>query len=209
VTRIIHSCAISFALLSLACASAPTESEVEIPPRMYLAEWNTIGIVTFESPVDVKLAGQATRHFLEMLQAAQPEVRIVELGSADAVLSEVGRDALDFEAVRAMGERYGVTAVFTGFLGLEEARPRIKFGDAPTSVNARMDVAGELAARLTDTGSGALVWSRSTSGLSNVANVGLWGGVPSFGAKTPEEARNGLVEHLVSELRHDFYPTWQ
>jgi hypothetical protein len=208
VSRIFHFCVISLALASLACAAGETPQQIEVPPRMSLSEWPTIGIVTFDGEIDQKLASEATRHFVEMLQAAQPGVRIVELGDAPAVLAEVGHEAMDFEAARAMGERYGVSAVFTGLLELEQARPRIKFGDAPTSVRARMDVSGELAARLIETDSGALVWSRSSSGLANVANLGLWGGIPSFGAKAPEEARIGLVEHLVFELRHDFYSTW-
>ncbi len=176
---------------------------------MDLAEWTSIGIVTFDGEIDQKLAGQATRRFIEMIQAAQPGVRIVELGKASAVLEELGRDALDFKAARAMGDRYGISAVFTGLLEMEQARPRIKFGEVPASLGARMDVTGELAARLIETQSGALVWSRSTSGLANVASVGFRGGIPTFGAQTPEEARNGLVEHLVAELRYDFYPSWR
>ncbi len=208
-SRIFRLCAITLALAALACAARETRPQVEVPPRMDLAEWTSIGIVTFDGETDQKLAAQATRRFIEMIQAAQPGVRIVELGKASAVLEELGHDALDFKAARAMGDRYGVSAVFTGLLEMEQARPRIKFGEVPASLGARMDVTGELAARLIETQSGALVWSRSTSGLANVASVGFRGGIPSFGAQTPEEARNGLVEHLVAELRYDFYPSWR
>jgi hypothetical protein len=196
-------------LASLACAAKETRPQIEVPPRLDLAEWRTIGIVNFDGSIDEKLAGQATRRFIEMLQAAQPGVRIIELGEAGAVLAEVGHDALGFEAARAMGDRYGVSAVFTGLFEMEEARPRIKFGDVLSTIGARVDVTGELAARLTETHSGALVWSRSSTGLVNVANLGLSGGVPTFGAQAPDEAEGGLVEHLVTELRYDFYPTWR
>ena len=60
-------------------------------------------------------------------------------------------------------------------------------------LRARVDLAGELAAKLLETGSGALVWSRSASGEANVANLGLRDGRPTFGAQTPAEASNGLV----------------
>ena len=131
--RIFHLCAITLALAALACAARESRPQVEVPPRMDLAEWTSIGIVTFDGEIDQKLAGQATRRFIEMIQAAQPGVRIVELGKASAVLEELGRDALDFKAARAMGDRYGISAVFTGLLEMEQARPRIKFGEVPAS----------------------------------------------------------------------------
>ena len=163
---IVRCCLTALALAVLGCAVTDTgpPPEAPTPPRVYLGDWDTIGIVTFEGEVDPELAGQATRRFVEMVQAAQPGARIVELGSRGAVLAEVGRDALDFEATRALGRRYGVDALFTGALELASARPRVSLGESDASLRARMDVSGELAARLTETESGALVWSRSRGG---------------------------------------------
>ena len=77
-------------------------------------------------------------------------------------------------------------------------------------MRARVDVTGQLLAKLLETNSGALVWSRSSSGKVNVASLGLpTAGLPSFGAKDPADARAGLVQSLVGELRYDFYSTWE
>ena len=214
---IFRPCAIVLAAAVLAaCATPDTGSDadsarVRIPPRVDLGEWPTIGIVTFEGAEESALASEATRAFIEMVHDAQPAARIVELGHPDIVLAELGHRRLDFQAARAMGERYGVDAVFLGLLELSSARPRVDAGEQRSvlDLRARVDLAGELAAKLLETGSGALVWSRSASGEANVANLGLRDGRPTFGAQTPAEASNGLVEQLVSELRHDFHPSWQ
>ena len=144
-----------------------------------------------------------------MLQQAQPGLRILELGRQKRVLSEVGHRALDFAAVRAIGEHYGVDAVFAGDLEVSEAKPSLNMGQAFTSFNARADVSGQLAARLFETRSGATLWSRSSTATANVAHLGVPnGGMPSFGASDPSKVYGGLVRQLVSHLRHDFYPRW-
>jgi hypothetical protein len=192
-------------LVAAGCAT-----KVQVPPRVELSEWNTIGIVEFGGAADPELADLATAQFVQMLHAAQPGTRILELGPEKRLLSELGHDELDFEVVRAVGERFHVDAVFTGALEMSEVKPDVRIGRAFTSVRASANVNGRLATKLLETRSGAIVWSRNSRATANVARVGIppGGGIPSFRVGDPNEAYAGLVPQLVDQLRYDFYPTW-
>jgi hypothetical protein len=195
-------------LLGLACAHRPA---VLVPPRVDLAQWGAIGVVEFDGGRDADFAGLATDEFVQMLLDAQPGTRILELGSERKLLAEVGRDALDAEATRAIGERFGVDAFFTGALALGELRPNVRVGEAFTSVRAAANVDARLAAKLIEASSGALVWSRSARATANVARLGVPVGVgtPSVRIGDLSEAYGELVPLLVSDLSPDFHSTWQ
>jgi hypothetical protein len=214
-SRLARVCLLGALVLSVGCAGNPQRppvqvSQVQVPPRLDLGEWGAIGIVEFDGGSDPKLAEQTTRRFVQMLQAAQPGARILELGDERRVLTKLGHDELDFEAVRALGERYRVDAVFTGLLELGEVKPQIRFGQALAALRARADVTAHLSAKLLETHAGALVWSRSSTAKANVARLGVpISGLPSFGAKDPTDTHAGLIQRLVAELRYDFYPTWE
>ncbi len=195
--------------LSVALGCSRPAPRVLVPPRVDLAEWGRIGMLEFAGP-EPTLSRLATRQFMEMLQAAQPGVPILELGSAGRVLAELGRSQLDFEAIRAIGARYGVDAVFAGDLAVGPPKPSVRVGRALESLKARADVSGELAARLLETRSGATVWSGSSTGTASVASLGVAeGAFPSFGASDPSQVHAGLVARLVSDLGPDFYASWQ
>jgi hypothetical protein len=203
--RTARACLIGALLILSACAS-----KVQVPPRVVLSEWGTIGIVSFQGGADPELAHMATARFVQMLQSAQPGARILELGSEHRVLSEVGHGQLDFEAVRALGSRFEVDALFWGDLEIGTAQPSVRFGEAFTSANARADVSGQLATKLLETRSGATVWSRSSSASANVARIGVSdAGLPSFGVTDPARAYEGLVHQLVANLGGDFHPRWE
>ena len=189
------------------CSHAPP---LEVPARIQLTRWATLGIVEFRGAAEPELASLATGQFVQMLHAAQPGTPILELGSAQRVLAEVGHDALDFEAARAIGERYGVDAIFTGELAFDAPKPRVSVGDAFDSVAARADMTGRLAVRLLDTSTGASVWSDLSSATAPVAHFGMAeGAAPVFGVSDPSDARSDLVHALVQQQRYDFYPSWQ
>jgi hypothetical protein len=199
--------AFALALLASGCSREPM---IEVPARMQLAPWPRLGVVEFHGAVDPELAGVATQSFVEMLHAAQPGLRILELGSESHLLAQVGRPELDFEAVRAIAERYQLDALFVGELALGGPKPTVRLGDAFESVAARADVNGQLEARLFEGASGATLWSRSSSASAQVASFGAARGVgPSFGIGDPQEAYLDLARTLAHELRYDFQPSWR
>jgi len=72
---------------------------VQVPPRMELRSYGTLGIVEFASSAGPALGARATREFQAHIHAAQPGTGIVELGTREALLAAVGSRELDAEAV--------------------------------------------------------------------------------------------------------------
>ena len=181
---------------------------VPVPPRVDLKGYGTLGIIDFGSNGERGSAGQATRHFQEQLQSAQPGTRIVELGSRDAVLAAVGARELDPAALRRIGEKYGVAAVFLGDLVYSEPRTDFKVTDiSKLEGGVRAELRGDISSRLIEISSGANVWTRSAStrrqlGALNVsAERGVSGGL------SKSDPREEMVPALVHQLTHDFRPS--
>jgi hypothetical protein len=155
-------------LLLLAGCAGRTVT-VEIPPRVGLRTWPLIGVVEFSAGTRPELAAAATKQFLIDLQNAQPGLRLLELGSTQAVLREVNRGHLDPDAIKAIGARFGVDAVLTGSLETTEVPPDISFSPDLKSLHAQVSVKGELFAKLQETATGATVWSSGAHGSRTVA----------------------------------------
>jgi hypothetical protein len=189
----------------LGCAS-----KVLVPPQVDLGLYDTVGIIVFTSNATGNLEEFATQKFIETVQAAQPGVRILELGGEERVLGAIGHDDLDFEAVRAIGQEWGVDAVFAGRLEVTDVKPDLHLATLVKSMSLSADVAASLRARLVETGSGATVWTNSASGQAPVAHVHIVSHGPvDFSATDPERAYGRLVYGLVSSVAADFYARWQ
>lgn len=203
--RLLATCLLGALLAALGCAT-----KIQVPPRVDLSAWHSIALIEFSGAPELVLGNLATSEFMQRLQAAQPGVRIVELGSQQRVLREVGHGELDFESARAIGERFEVDAIFVGDLDLSEVKPSVAVGRAFASLEARVDVNGQAAAKLVETRSGATLWSRTSSASANVARIGLrYGVIPTFGASDPSDVHAGLVHQLITDLTGDFYWRWE
>ena len=137
---------------------------VEIPPHIDLSTMGTIGVIAFDVQSDAPLQGDITLKFIQHMQAAQPGVPVLELGSQADVLREVGFDNLDTEAVKAIGKKYGVDTLLTGTLEVTQSVPDVTFGQSLTSMSAATYVRGNLDARLRQTRTGATLWSYGANG---------------------------------------------
>jgi hypothetical protein len=192
------------ALLLAACASRSTVT-VWVPPRIDLTLYRAIGLVDFASNQRGSLSREASQEFLAALQSSQPGVRVIELGSEARLLASIGRDTLDFLAVREIGAKFGVDAVVTGRLDLSEVRPKLNLSNPLASMSVRADVEASLVARVLETDSGATAWTGSASGKAPVARARineLGRGVLSAG--DPEAVYAELLDGLVHEITGDF-----
>ena len=194
--------AISIVLLLAACASRTVL--VAVPPRMELKSYGPVGIVDFAG--DRAAASRATRQFQEQVQAAQPGTPFIELGERETVLAAIGARQLDPAALRKIGEKYGVRAVFAGDLVYSEPRMDVKVVDiTKLEGGVKAEVRGDISGRLFDTASGASVWSssawarRQLGSLHVSASEGVSGGVSHSNAR--EEMVPGLVYHLTEDFR--------
>jgi hypothetical protein len=197
-------------LLSIAalwgCSSTVT---VPVPPRVDLQGFGTLGLVEFSSNATPSINAQTTREFGTHIHAAQPGTRIVKLGSRESLLAAVGRRELDAQALRKIGAKYGVEAIFVGTLNYSEPRTEVMVTDiARLEGGVQVDLRGDINIELMETRSGASMWSssawarRQLGQMKVSAEQGVSGGMR--GASNPREE---MVPSLVYHLTEDFRPT--
>jgi len=197
---------ISIALLAAAATTA-CGSRMLVPPRLDLAELYRVGLVTFtmeNAKGDLNVL--ATERFAGEVFAAQGGVEVLELGTADQVLAEIGEERLGPRAARAIGDEYELAAFFVGQIRASNVKPRASLIRFP-SLEAVVDV--QMTVRLISAESGATMWSNSARATETVGGLSLIDDEVVFGASDPNEAYGHLVEHLVYELTRDLRPTYR
>jgi hypothetical protein len=167
-----------------------------------LKQFNTIGVIQFDSSSDEDLAKKATQRFIEDVQAAQPGTLIVELGPEGGLLQAFGFTQPDRESVQAITENKSVDAVFSGTLTVSDPETKVTIQD----LSLRSKVRGELAARLWQGASGALAWSDSAHGEWTLTKVSI---TNPFRVNDPEAKYNQMVDNLAWATTRDFRPTWE
>lgn len=197
---------LALAMLLGAC-SHPTVL-VSVPPRMDLRNYPTLGIVDFTSGPEQALGARAARQFQEQVQTAQPGTRFIELGDRDAVLAAVGARQLDVSALRKIGEKYGVAAVFVGELAYSEPTVDVKLMDlTKLEGGMRAEMRGDVSSRLVETATGASVWSRSAWARRQIGSVNVSAEQGVSGGGRTSNPREAMLPTLVYQLTHDFRPT--
>ena len=195
------------ALTLCGCAKTIT---VTVPPRVELRAFPTIGLIEFDAQPPGELGPDATQMFLGNLQAAQPGVRVLELGGRDKVLHEVGMTDLDSLAIRAIGEKYGVEAVLSGSVELSEIQPDVKLSADLSALTAEVKIGGKMSGKLWDSANGATIWTNSSWGSWPMAKINLTeGGAGSFSYRNPSEKRNHIIMSLVRALNGEFWSTYE
>ena len=193
--------------LLTACSSSHTVM-VTVPPRVDLKSYGTLGIVDFASSAERAAGAQATRQFQEQVQAAQPGTRFIELGSRDAVLASVGARELDPQALRKVGEKYGVAAVFVGDIVYSEPKTDIKVSDIyKLEGGVRAELRGDVSSRLLETSTGASVWTRSAWVKRQIGALHVSAERGVSGGMSQGNPREEMVPALVYQLTHDFRPS--
>jgi hypothetical protein len=183
---------------------------VEIPPHIDLSAIGTIGVIAFDVLSDAPLQGDITLKFIQNMQAAQPGVPVLELGSQSDVLQEVGFDSLDTEAVKAIGKKYGVDTLLTGTLEVTQPVPDVRFSQSLTSMSAATYVRGNLDARLRQTRTGATLWSNGANGKWKLAGVDLAAGsLTSIGINNSEDKYKKMLQDLAQVGTADFRSTYE
>lgn len=192
-------------VLAFGCAKRVT---IEIPPQVDLQSYDAVGIVEFTSDAKGELPSLATQRFIEALQRSQPGVRVLELGNEEELKEAIGCNKLDYSAMNAIREQFGVEAVILGKLDVTDVRPNINLQDMMSALSASAEVDASLTARLLEAPLGVTVWTMSSRRTKKVAHVGMSGGVVVFDAQDPDRAYGTLVEALVHDITRDFRVTY-
>jgi len=181
---------------------------VPVPPRMDLRTYGTVGIVEFASNSERAINAHATRQFQEQVQAAQPGTRFIDLGDRQTLLAAVGGRQLDVDALKKIGEKYGVAALFLGDIAYSEPRTDVKIADLQKlEGGVRTEVRGDISSRLMETATGASVWSSSAWARRQLGGVNVSPEHGVSGSVSKSNPRDEMVPALVYQLTHDFRPS--
>lgn len=195
---------LTLSMLILGCSSTKTV-RVAVPPRMDLAPYPVVGIVTFASNRnDGQLDRLATQKFLESVQAAQPGTRVVELGSQQEVLASVGRSTWDATALRAVKSKHEVDALIVGRIDVDRAKPSVAVSSLWKAVSARADVNVALSARVFETQSGATMWTDSAKLTTTIASGDFTSHSGNVGIRDAEAAYGAMIEQMACDVTDAF-----
>ena len=196
---------ITLSMLIVGCSSTKTV-RVAVPPRVDLAPYPVIGIVTFASnrSDDGELDRLATQKFLESVQAAQPGTRVVELGSQQEVLASVGRSNWDASALRAVKSKHEVDALIVGRIDVDRVKPKVQIQSLLKAVSAQADVNVALSARLFETQSGATMWTDSAKLTTTIAHGDFSKTSSSVGVRDAEAAYGNMIEQMAHDVTDAF-----
>lgn len=182
---------------------------VEIPPKIDLQPYKTIGIVEFTSNSNENLNQIATQKFMGFIQDAQPRVRFLELGPEDQLLETLGRKKLDIEAIKAIEGKYGVSSVFTGSFEISDMKPEVSIGADLASLRASAVVNISMISKHWDTASGATIWSNSRRGQWKVAGIDSNSKDISFSMNHSEDQFGRYLEELAFAVTDPFRPHYE
>ena len=182
---------------------------VEIPPKIDLKSYKTIGIVEFSSNSRESLNQIATQKFMGVIQNAQPQVRFLELGPEDQLVKKLGRNSLDIEAIKAIEKKYGVSSIFTGSFEISDVKPKVSIGADLSSVRASAVVNISMVSKHWDTVSGATIWSNSRQGHWKVAGIHSDSKDISFSVNKSEDQYGRYLEELAFAVTDHFRPHYE
>jgi len=191
-------------MLAILIGCSHTE-KVLIPPKVELKVYHNIGVIEFSTNAEDTLKPYVTQNFIQNVQSAQPGTRILELGNEEQLLRSIGRSRFNPETIKSIGKMYNVDAVILGHLQVSEIKPKIKVFAAAKALSAKAYIEAALRTRILETDSGATLWTRATTGKTQVAGINLReGGAISFGVSDPKEKYGRLVPELVYVNTTDF-----
>lgn len=149
----------TLSLLLTAALLAACGPKVQVPPRLDLRAYQTIGFINFESRTEGNFDAYLNDRFLEEISFAQPGADILELGPVDSVLAKVGYNTLDRDAIRELGREYGLDAIIVGTLDISNIKPHVHVLHLLRDVSVRAEVDAKIKARLIDVERGTTRWT--------------------------------------------------
>ena len=176
------------------------------PPRFDLAQFNRLGVITFSDNAQPSVAEYATDQFQNQIHSAQVGIPILELGTEESILKNIGSNQLDSEAMLKIGQQYKVSAVFSGSIVYSDVKTDVDIKDITRlKASVKTTLHATLSVKLTETEGGATIWSDSTSWDRKLGNVSVSEnrGV-SIGTNGYDDAYRKLVPDMVSDITSIF-----
>jgi hypothetical protein len=196
--------------------------KVMIVPKIDLREYDRVGLIGFTFNAEGNMGEFTTRWLLMTIRKHQKTAHIIELGSQEEVLKSIQADSINSEAIRAISQKYNVSAVFTGNVEVTEIQPldvphrHWLFREA-RPISGKSSIEGKrvkarvkvwITARLWERDQGGVLWRTSAFGEEVVDDVSaVSDGKIIFDATEPRQAYWDLVNPLVKKICADFETT--
>jgi len=181
-----------------------------VPPKISLKKYEIIGLIDISTNTEGNLGDYITQIFMESITEDQPEIKIIELGTEEDVLKEIGSNKLTSGTIAAIGNKYNLNSLFIGYLQIDNVKPEINVDYALTSGRIRAKVDATFYVKLYETKTGAIIWTESAKDNRTVADINMVsGGWFRFDARDPEKAYGELAKDLVESVTEDFRISWE
>ena len=184
--------------------------KVQVPPRVDLERFGTLGIARFEvrsATVGAATGAVAAREFVSYLHRGQPGTPLLEV-------RQVSSADLDTPAaVRAFAAEHGVDSVVVGSMELAEVKPKLSVNQFLTEGSLEATIRGGMQVSILEGKSGATLWSSSTRANKSVAHIGIdksvvTGATPNASIGDVETTRDQLIRELAYRVTSDFRARW-
>jgi hypothetical protein len=185
------------------CSSSRLFAPAAVPPRVNLQGYGALGLVEFASNSETVIGAQTTREFESHIQSAQPGARFIDLGSRESLLAAVGAQQLDARALRRIGRKYGVDAIFIGKLNYSEPKA-LAADSAAAPAEAGAELRGDIVYTLMETRTGDSVWRNSASERRPLSRMKVAAAQGTHDVANPHQA---MVPALVYRVTEDFRPS--
>ena len=185
--------------------------KIMAPPEIDLSYYERVGLISFSSKnVESQFDEMATQLFIQEINRVQKRVQIIELGTLDEVLGQINKATLNQEAVKAIGEHFGVASFFHGEINISDVKRSSRKMDLKviTKVVFRMTFNNSLTIRFYSTETGATLWvdsaykEKTLDQILHSPDI-----IPDFSIEVQNKVHKELTEHMVHELIRNFRPT--
>ncbi len=185
-------------------------TKVEVPPRVDLERFGTLGIARFEvrsASAGAASGAVASREFVSYIHRGQPGTPVLEVRQVSA------GDLQSPAAVRAFATEHGVDSVVIGSMDLAEVKPKVSVNQFLTEGSIEATLRGGMQVSILEGKSGATLWSSSTRANESVAHIGIdknvvTGTTPNASIGDVETARDRLIRTLAYRVTSDFRARW-
>jgi len=200
----------SFGLLIVLVIIAGCCKKIEIPPVIKMEKYEPTAIVNvILKGAEGNLSGIATQRLIEFMTCEQPGNRILEIGTLENILEDIGSKEINPDAIKAIGEKYKVKTIIIGEIFISDVQPQMSLNFEFPYVSAKANVSSEMTVRLYETEFGATIWTGSSWAKDEVGNLSIFKNYVSFNAENPDDAYGNLVNELIKWATLDFRKTYE
>lgn len=175
-------------------------------PKSYIVRYPQMGIVSFTlENVQGSISALATHYFIQEISNVQKGIQLRELGDLESVLKAINRETLDLDALKAIGEHFGVFAIFIGSVTASDFKP-ISYIYAYPGLTAKLKIS--ISARLLSTETGETLWRKSVNAPKTFGRNGMpmieQTNVPYFVERDADKRYGEFVRKLIRKLVRGF-----